>query len=702
MDYLPELAHDGHNWTAYGSSVLCAIIDDGLMGFLVGSETRPIHPAELDGRGEGWTPQTDNERNEVAVWRTADQSWTQRNAMVNYTIISGIPDTIFGCMLHLKSPLEKWDYLVKRFGSIPRPESWVAAEEAMRQSDSQPEQSTAGETTQSTRDSHDEPSNPPSEEADSPDGPNDCAETKSRYLTPETEVVDAQQIELYLPVVEVGTVNSKQPDERDHTGVASTSIPANIVAAKQPTVVLHKRTEIAYGPMAPEATIVDVQSQVAGSCAANSNEREGDRTEIPTGYLEPETEIVDVRQTEGFSLVDEAGATGATWPDESMNASKVPDDEVMASQDLPGLSSKALEPEGNNLLDTTSERAETKTGHTKPEPDVVDARQVVDILSMFEDGIADQERLDEHSNTLEAPDERSQRAADEVAERQDSPEWSAEAPEPAGDTAKQTSKRSIEFAQKTYLGQDQSLPMSGETVLDVPGPPLDARNECPTPQDELPVRMHSGTITELKLLCTRRYNEPLARRHDELQETRSLELDSKRASRRSQQIHHGHSTQDTPPDEVWGMGVHKHARTGRRDSADIRSTTTKLEIRATSAQMVDTWAHVGRRPKEPDKGDDGRYNDTVSRDIVNLRSIEKALLIDRVCQDSERETKQPDDLPAPHGLPPNGLMHTPKTSRIPHRHSRVNANPANVSGLKTRGYRRLVLNIPTSLPCKAS
>ncbi|KAI6030271.1 hypothetical protein EDC04DRAFT_85718 [Pisolithus marmoratus] len=262
-------------------------------------------------------------------------------------------------MLHLKSPHEKWDYLEKRFGSIPRPESWLAAEEAMRQWETQPEQSAAGETIQSTCDSHDEPENLTGSQENTSDSPND-------------------------------------------------------------------------------------------------------RTEIPTGYLEPKTEIVDVRQTEGSSLVDEAGATGATWPDESMNASKVPDDEVMASQDLPGLSSKALEPKGNNLLDTTSERAETKTGHTKPEPDVVDAQQVVDILSMFEDGIADQERLDEHSNTLEAPDKRSQCTADKVVERRDSPEWSPEACKPAGDTAKRTRKCSIGFAPKTYLGQDQRGTTSSE------------------------------------------------------------------------------------------------------------------------------------------------------------------------------------------------------------------------------------------------
>ncbi|KAI6017833.1 hypothetical protein EDC04DRAFT_2517914, partial [Pisolithus marmoratus] len=110
-----KLAHNGQNWITYASSVLCAISDKGLMGFLVGSETQPIHPAQLDSCGEGWSPQTDDKRDKVVAWRTADQSWTQRNAMVNYTIVSSILDTIFSCMLHLKLPLEKWDYLKKCF-----------------------------------------------------------------------------------------------------------------------------------------------------------------------------------------------------------------------------------------------------------------------------------------------------------------------------------------------------------------------------------------------------------------------------------------------------------------------------------------------------------------------------------------------------------------------------------------------------------
>ncbi|KAI6042137.1 hypothetical protein EDC04DRAFT_3139285 [Pisolithus marmoratus] len=121
-------------------------------------------------------------------------------------IICGIPDTIFGLMLHLKSPLEKWDFLEKHFGLIPRPDSWLAAEEGTRQSDSQPEQVVAGETIQSTCDSHHEPEILYTEEEGFPDSPNNCAEIETGYLTPESEVIDVQGVEVN-PLVDT------QPDE---------------------------------------------------------------------------------------------------------------------------------------------------------------------------------------------------------------------------------------------------------------------------------------------------------------------------------------------------------------------------------------------------------------------------------------------------------------------------------------------------------
>ncbi|KAI6013778.1 hypothetical protein EDC04DRAFT_3145268 [Pisolithus marmoratus] len=331
-----------------------------------------------------------------------------------------------------------------------------------------------------------------------------------------------------------------------------------------------------------------------------------------------------------------------------MNLVRAPDedsqhasDKIKESQALPGLSSKALEPEGD-LPDTTSKRAETKTGHTRPKAEVVDTRQMVDILSMFKIRTTGRTQLDKHASAPEAPDEGSQHAESKVAECRNSPELTSEAPEPADNTAGPTSGHSMEDVPQTTVEENQRTWTNSETIAEVPDP-LGMHAELPVPYSEHPI------------------------------------------------------PQDKPP--AW---VHRHSRTGKVNSTDVESTTMKLEIRATSAQMVDTRAHVGRRPKEPDKAEDtsGGGDDTASKEFVDSHGAEKVLLSDRECQHSERETKWPDHLPAPHGLPPNGLMHTPKMSRVPHRHSRGNTNPVNGSGLQTRGYRCLILSGPISLPCK--
>ncbi|KAI6168513.1 hypothetical protein EDD17DRAFT_626882 [Pisolithus thermaeus] len=193
MDYLPELAHNGHNWTTYASLVLCAISDEGLMGFLVGSERQPIHPAELMGHGEGWTPQTDDEREEVTA--------------------CGIPDTIFGCMLHLKSPHEKWSYLEDCFGRIPRPDSWLAAEQAMQQRDTPSEQEIARGTGQEARDSNSKLKTLPGSQNEPVDSPSDCTKTEAGRAKPEPKVIDAQHLTPYLQGVEVEAIDSKQLEE---------------------------------------------------------------------------------------------------------------------------------------------------------------------------------------------------------------------------------------------------------------------------------------------------------------------------------------------------------------------------------------------------------------------------------------------------------------------------------------------------------
>ncbi|KAI6145324.1 hypothetical protein EDD17DRAFT_1791245 [Pisolithus thermaeus] len=509
MDYLPELAHNGHNWTTYASLVLCAISDEGLMGFLVGSERRPTHPAELIGRGEGWTPQTDDERAEVAAWRAANQLWTQRNAMVNYTIVSGIPDTIFGFMLHLKSPLEKWDYLEKRFGSIPRPESWLVAEEVERRSDS----NVAAETGQDTHNS-DESRDLPGSQNEPTDSPNDHAETESEYLTLETEVIDMWHEEPYLLVVEVGTMDSKQLDE---------------------------------------------------------------------------------------------GTNALEAPDEG---SQCTGDKVKEDEDLPRTSSKALEPQGN-LPSTTSECAETRTGHRKPENEVADMQHMVDVLPMFEVGSTGQAWYSKHAKELQAPDEGGQHTSDEVERSRDLPKSSSEVHKPVGHPTGQAGERAMEDALRTSIEDSQCAGTNSEMIANVPDPP-GTPTELSTPhversrlQREPLARAHSATNTETDLSCTRRRSK--------WRETKHLKLDCKQASQHLHETYQGRSACETPPDEARGKGVPSSPRVSWGNSTMAGSTATKLEIRGISANTVEMQGilpHWDTTPKEPDEEIDGRYNNT--------------------------------------------------------------------------------------------
>ncbi|KAI5983586.1 hypothetical protein EDD15DRAFT_2522104 [Pisolithus albus] len=453
MDYLPELADNGQNWMNYGNSVLCAINDEGLMGFLVGSERRPTHPAELEGRGEGWTPQTDEERDEVAVWRTADQSWTRRNATVNYTIICGIPDTIFSSMLHLKSPLEKWDYLEKRFGSIPRPDSWLVVEEAMGRGNLLPRQDAAEETAHPHGDSDNEPANLPegSSEAlepqeDPAESPDDHAKTKSGYLTPETEVVDAWQVDLHLPVLEVGSMDSEQPDEDANT----------------------------------------------------------------------------------FGAPDEGGQCMG--------------DEVGESQDLPEPRSKALELE-------------------------------------------------------------------------------CDATRPAG-------SHSIKSGTLPSFEEDQSTRMNGdEPILDIPDPP-GTHIELSDPQVKPSILRNDLEVTGSTLGDPSEESD----RSSQLRETERPGPHRDRTPERKFRIYEGRYTWDTPPDEVWGMGVHPPARVDMGDSRDVEPITTKLEIRPVSAKRARMRNALPRTPEPP----------------------------------------------------PNAPTHTPMTIRDPRRRGRLKTRAENVSNTHTR------------------
>ncbi|KAI6168749.1 hypothetical protein EDD17DRAFT_1529975 [Pisolithus thermaeus] len=111
-----------------------------------------------------------------------------------------------------------------------------------------------------------------------------------------------------------------------------------------------------------------------------------DCTETESGFLTPKTKVTDAQHVEPHLLVVEVGAMDSKWLDEGTDAPKAPDegsqhagDEVKEDEDLPQMSSEALETRGD-LPFTTCERAETQTGHRKPKNEVVDTWQVVDVM----------------------------------------------------------------------------------------------------------------------------------------------------------------------------------------------------------------------------------------------------------------------------------------------------------------------------------
>ncbi|KAI6117336.1 hypothetical protein EDD16DRAFT_1578070 [Pisolithus croceorrhizus] len=142
---------------------------------------------------------------------------------------------------------------------------------------------------------------------------------------------------------------------------------------------------------------------------------------------------------------------------------------------------------------------------------------------------------------------------DEVAACRDLPESRSEALEPTDDMSK--------LAGGCPTENDPLLSDPPSTHAELPTLQI----KCSILQNE--ARAQSATNSEIDLSCTRR--------SDKLREMKHLELDSERASRCPQRTHRGHSTCETPPDEVWGMGVHTPARAGLGDSTDVRLTATR-------------------------------------------------------------------------------------------------------------------------------
>ncbi|KAI6136327.1 hypothetical protein F5141DRAFT_1208690 [Pisolithus sp. B1] len=350
------------------------------------------------------------------------------------------------------------------------------------------------------------------------------------------------------------------------------------------------------------------------------------------------------------------------------------------------MSSKALEPQGN-LPSTTSERAETRTGYRKPKDKVVDTQHVVDVLPMFEVGSTGQAWYSKHAKELQAPDEGGQHASGEVEQSQDLLESRSKALEPADNMPGQAGGHSMQDGPQIPSKENQRARTNSETIANVPDPPGTPMKH-PTPHVEHSRLQHrasaqacSAMTTEFDLLRTRRSGKR--------REMQRLKLDCKRAPGRPKRTYQGCSTSETPPDEARGMGVHRPTQAGKGDSMDVKSKTTKLEIREISARTVETRAHLPHwdmTQKEPDKAGDtgGRGDDTASKDFVDLHGVEKTLLAISRSQQGEQEAKRLRCLPAAPAPSPNGILDMPTLFMDLRRRERAKPKAENVSNAHSR------------------
>ncbi|KAI6117949.1 hypothetical protein F5141DRAFT_1201485 [Pisolithus sp. B1] len=608
---LPELAEDGCNWQTYSSWVLKAISEDGLMGHLDGSETRPTTPKLLQEYGARWTPQTNKEQDVVMAWKTTDNMWHQRAAMAHQFIIYGLPNSILMLCMHLDTPHEAFAYLECHYGPIPRPESIKVADEAMPQCNMQSEQ----------------------------------------YLTPETEVIDVRHVEPYLLEVEVGDTGGMWPDEC-----------ANALEAPD-ECSQHASNKVEEGNNLLELSSEALKSQ--GDLPDTTSKR----AETQTRLRKPKTEVVDTRQVVNVLPMVEVGTTGQTWQDERTNTLEVSDKRSQGADDKVACWNS---PGGHeDPLDSPSDCAETEAGHVKPEAKVVDVRQVGFRLLGVGVGATGVTRPDEHTNVLGVPDEKGQHV-DDVAEHANLPESISEALEPADDISRSAGRHSIESGPQTPIKDDQRLQMSGALDTQDPQP---ADHICDT----------EGVYLEYAAAILLLYASEKTRPH--------LEEPGWR------ETYQGHFVWDTPPDEVWGMGVYGSAGAGWGYGMIVESTAMKLEIRDISAEtthMAPHLLHLETVRKEPDKAETGGgCNDAVSRDPVGSQGVEKTMLAGSGSQHGEHKAKRPRCSPAPC---PNGTGHVLRTSRDPRRRGRLKMHAESVSDVNTRRDTHLAQVAPMQHP----
>jgi len=91
---VPKLAADGENWVTYKDRLQWSVDARGLLGHLDGTETKPVDPSTLTGRGASWVPASADEMKEVVVYKATMKEWRMGEAIVKQQIAGTIPDTL--------------------------------------------------------------------------------------------------------------------------------------------------------------------------------------------------------------------------------------------------------------------------------------------------------------------------------------------------------------------------------------------------------------------------------------------------------------------------------------------------------------------------------------------------------------------------------------------------------------------------------
>ncbi|KAG2158723.1 uncharacterized protein EDB93DRAFT_1066650, partial [Suillus bovinus] len=112
---IPKLAADGENWMMYKEHLQWSIDARRLLGHLDGTETKPIDPQGLPGRGVLWTPSTPDEVKEVSMYKAELKEWCMGQAITKQQIAGMIPDSLFIQIKDLDTAKEIFTHLSNLF-----------------------------------------------------------------------------------------------------------------------------------------------------------------------------------------------------------------------------------------------------------------------------------------------------------------------------------------------------------------------------------------------------------------------------------------------------------------------------------------------------------------------------------------------------------------------------------------------------------